>query len=136
MIKFSAAVLNALLNAIEATIGTGAVVKWRTGAPPTNITDADSGTVVATFTLPSDWMADAASGVKAETGTWTCTGAAVPGGTVGHFRVYASDGTTAHCQGTVTSTLVGTGDMLIDNPVIVAGQTCNLPTFTLTAPNA
>jgi hypothetical protein len=43
-IKMSAAVRNARLDAIETAIGTAAVLKIRSGAPPTNITDADRGT--------------------------------------------------------------------------------------------
>jgi hypothetical protein len=49
--KISVAVRNAWLDAIETAIGVSAVLKLRTGAPPANITDADSGTVVATMNL-------------------------------------------------------------------------------------
>ena len=102
-IKLSVAVRNARLDAIETAIGTGAVLKIRTGAAPTNISDADSGTVLATLTLPSDWMAAASSGSKALAGTWQ-DASADAGGTAAHFRIYASDGTTQHIQGSVTAT--------------------------------
>ena len=69
-LKFSVNVRNAELDAIEVAIGTAAILKIRTGAPPTNISDADTGTVLATLTLPSDWMAAAATGAKAKAGTW------------------------------------------------------------------
>jgi len=133
-IKMSVAVRNALLDAIEAAIGTSAVLKLRTGAPPTNITDADSGTVVATVSLPSDWMAAADAGAKAKSGTWE-DASADAAGTIGHFRIYASNGTTQHVQGTVTITGSG-GDMTVDNPVVEAGQDILITGFTLTAPNA
>jgi hypothetical protein len=123
-----------LLDAIEAAIGTSAVLKLRTGAPPTNITDADSGTVVATVSLPSDWMAAADAGAKAKSGTWE-DASADAAGTIGHFRIYASNGTTQHVQGTVTITGSG-GDMTVDNPVVEAGQDILITGFTLTAPNA
>ena len=133
-IKMTAAVRNAMLDAIETAIGTTAVLKIRTGAPPTNITDADSGTVLATLTLPSDWMAAASSGSKAKSGTWSDTSADATG-TAAHFRVYASDGTTQHIQGTITATSGG-GDMELDNTSINSGQAVTITTFTLTAGNA
>ena len=131
--KFSVAVRNSELDAIETAIGATAVLKIRTGAPPTNIADADTGTVLATLTLPSDWMAAAAAGVKAKAGTWQDLVADAPGD-AGHFRIYASDGTTQHIQGTVTAT-GGGGDMTLDNISIAAGQTVTITTFQLTAGN-
>jgi hypothetical protein len=133
-VKISVTVRNARLDAIETAIGVSAVLKIRDGAPPTNIADADSGTVLATMTLPSNWMADAASGAKALTGTWQDADADAAG-TAGHFRVYASNGTTQHIQGTVTAT-GGGGDMTLDNAVIALHQVVNVTTFTLTDGNA
>jgi len=133
-IKMSVTVRNARLDAVETAIGASAVLKLRTGAPPTNIADADSGTVLATLNLPADWMAAAAAGVAAKAGTWQDAGADAAG-VAGHFRVYASNGTTQHMQGTVTIT-GGGGDMTLDNDVIAAGQSVSISTFTLTAPHA
>lgn len=133
-IKMSVTVRNARLDAIETAIGTAAVLKIRSGAVPSNIADADSGTVLAALTLPSDWMAAAGSGSKAKAGTWQDVSADAAG-TAGHFRVYASDGTTQHIQGTVTVT-GGGGDMELDNTSIAAGQTVTISTFTLTDGNA
>lgn len=134
-VKHSVTVRNAYLNALETAIGTGAILKLRTGAPPTNIADADSGSVVATLTLPSDWMGDAASGVKAKAGTWSATGGEVTGGVVGHFRVYQSNGTTQHIQGTAGET-GDTPDLVLDNKTVNAGQTITMNSFSLTAGNA
>lgn len=133
-VKISVTVRNAMLDAIESAISTGAILKIRTGAPPSGIADADSGTVLATLTLPTDWMAAASSGSKALTGTWEDTSADATG-TAGHFRIYASDGTTQHIQGTITVTSSG-GDMELDNTSITAGQAISITTFTLTAGNA
>ena len=132
--KMSVTVRNARLDAIETAIGTSAVLKFRTGAPPTNISDADTGTVVGTLSLPSDWMAAAAAGAKAKSGTWQDT-SADNAGTIGHFRVYASDGVTQHLQGTVTIT-GGGGDLTVDNPVVEAAQQITVTGFTLTDGNA
>src|SRR5688572_29520313 len=117
-LKYSTTVRNAKLDSIETTVGTSAVLKLRTGSPPADVATADSGTVVATLNLPSDWMAAAASGAKSKTGTWQ-DASADAAGTVGHFRIYASDGTTAHIQGTVTAT-GGGGDMTLDNNVVAS----------------
>jgi len=133
-IKMSASVRNAMLDAIETAIGTTAVLKIRTGSLPTNIADADSGTVLATLTLDSDWMAAASSGSKAKAGTWSDTSADNTG-TAGHFRLYASDGTTQHIQGTITATSGG-GDMELDNTSIASGQSVTITGFTLTDGNA
>lgn len=133
-IKLSVAVRNARLDAFETAIGVSAVLKIRTGAPPTNITDADTGTVLATVNLPSDWMAAAASGSKTLSGTWQDSSADATG-TAAHFRLYASDGTTQHMQGTVTAT-GGGGDMTVDNTSFAAGQVFTVTTFTITDGNA
>jgi hypothetical protein len=133
-VKMSETVRNARLDAIETAIGTSAVLKIRTGAPPTNIADADSGTVLATCNLSSDWMAAAASGAKAKSGTWE-DASADNTGTAGHFRLYASNGTTQHMQGTVTVT-GGGGDMTVDNTSFAAAQAFTITGFTLTDGNA
>ncbi len=133
-LQLSVAVRNALLDAIESTIGTSAVLKIRTGAPPASCATADAGTVLASLTLPSDWMAAASSGSKAKNGTWEDTSADAAG-TAAHYRLYASDGTTCHAQGTVTAT-GGGGDMTVDNTSFAAGQSFTVTSFTLTAPNA
>ena len=133
-VKMSVIVRNAELNGIETAIGESAVLKIRTGAPPTNIADADSGTILATLSLPTDWMGDATNGSKAKAGTWQDTQADAPGD-AGHFRVYASDGTTQHIQGTITAT-GGGGDMTLDNISIATNQQVTITGFTLTAGNA
>lgn len=133
-IQFSVAVRNAKLDAIETAIGTAAVLKIRTGAQPANVATADSGTVLATLSLPSDYLAAAGSGAKSKSGTWEDL-SADNAGTAAHFRIYASDGTTAHAQGTVTAT-GGGGDMTVDNAVFAAAQAFTITGFTLTEGNA
>lgn len=128
-VKYSTAVRNAKLDAIEATIGTSAVLKIRTGTPPASVAAADSGTVLATLSLPSDWLAAASSGSKAKAGTWEDTSADASG-TAGHFRIYASDGTTAHIQGTITA-VGGGGDMTVDNEVFAATQPFTVNSFSI-----
>lgn len=133
-LQYSVAVRNAQLDAIETVIGASAVLKIRTGAPPANVAAADSGTVLATLNLPADWLAAAAAGSKAKSGTWEDLSADAAGN-AGHFRLYASDGTTCHAQGTITAT-GGGGDMTVDNVVFAAGQQFTVTSFQINAGNA
>lgn len=129
-IQLSASVRNAMLDAIETAIGTSAVIKLRTGAQPADTSQADSGTVVATISLASDWMAAASSGSKSFSSTPLEDSSADNSGTLAHYRVYASDGTTCHMQGTITAT-GGGGDMTVDNTVVVAGQDIKITSWSV-----
>lgn len=129
-IQMSTTLRNARLDQVETTVGTSAVLKIRTGSAPADCGTADSGTVLASLTLPSDWMAAASSGSKAKSGTWQDSSADATG-TAAHFRLYASDGSTCHMQGTVTVT-GGGGDMTVDNTSFATGQSFTVTTFTLT----
>lgn len=133
-LQFSTTYRNALLDALETTVSTSPILKIRSGAVPATCATADAGTVLASLTLPSDWMAAASAGAKAKSGTWQDTSADATG-TAAHWRLYASDGTTCHAQGTITAT-GGGGDMELDSTSIVATQTVTITTFTLTAPGA
>ena len=133
-LQYSVTVRNAQLDALETAVGASAVLKIRTGAAPASCAAADSGTVLATLNLPSDWMAAASSGSKAKSGTWEDTSADATG-TAAHWRLYASDGTTCHAQGTITAT-GGGGDMTRDNTSVATGQTVTVTSFTISAGNA
>jgi hypothetical protein len=133
-IQFSVAARNAQLDALETTIGTSAILEIRSGAAPANCATADSGTLLASMTLPSDWMANAAAGSKALSGTWQ-DASANNAGTAGHFRIKDSGGSACHMQGSVTAT-GGGGDLTLDNTSIAATQQVNITSFSLTAGNA
>ncbi len=108
------------------------MLKIRTGAVPANVAAADSGTVLATLNLPSDWLAAASAGTISLAGTWQDTSADATG-TAAHFRIYASDGTTAHVQGTVGTS---GADMIVDSTSFTAGQSFSVTSFTITDGNA
>lgn len=134
--QFSTASVNAALDALETAIGVGAVLKIRTGAAPATVATADSGIVLATLNLPSDWMAAASARSKAKLGTWEDL-LADAAGTAGHFRIYQSDGTTAHIQGPIVqNTTAADGEMALVNVTITAGQPVTVTAFTLTGPAA
>lgn len=130
--QFSTAVRNAAIDQIETTIGAAPTLEIRSGSVPANCAAADSGTVLATMTLPSDWLAAASNGAKTILGTWQDLSADATG-TAGHFRIKV--GSTCHIQGTVTLTGAG-GDMTLDNTSIVTGQQVTVTAFTLNAGGA
>lgn len=132
--QFSTGARNGALDAIETAVGASAILKIRSGAAPANCGTADSGTVLATLNLPSDWLAAASGGSKSKSGTWEDASADATG-TAGHFRVYANDGTTCHIQGSVTAT-GGGGDMTVDNTSIASGQQITVTGFTINAGGA
>ena len=125
------AVANAALDTLESTIGASAIMKIRTGAAPATCATADSGTVLSTITLPSDWMAAASGGSKAKSGTWQDASADADG-TAAHFRIYDSGGSICHLQGSVTAT-GGGGDLTLDSVSVTTGQQITITSFTLTA---
>lgn len=131
----SDAVRNAKLDAYETAIGTSPQLRIYNGTIPADESAALSGnTLLAQGTLPSDWMSNSATGVKAKSGTWTLTGQAGAGaGTPGTFyRIYDSTGTTCHEQGSFTAS-GGGGDMTADNNNIANGQSLSVSTFQKTA---
>lgn len=132
--QYSVSVRNARLDVVESSIGSTPIMELRSGSPPANCAAANSGTLLAQFALPSDWMAAASAGSKAKAGTWSFIGIAA--GTIGHFRIFdAASPSTCHMQGTVTAN-GGGGDMTVDNTSIAVAQTGEVTAFTLTAGNA
>lgn len=132
--QLSTAVRNATLAAIETTVGTSPILTISTSNPPTDCATANTGTVLASMTLPSDFMQAPAGGVVQLSGTWQDLSADASG-TAGHFRVFDSTGTTCHMQGTITATSGG-GDMELDNTNIAIGQQIQITAFTITAGGA
>lgn len=135
-LQYSTTVRNAQLDALETAVGVSAVLKIYdlTAGAPANCAAAITGTVLATMSLPSDWMAAASAGSKAMLGTWQ-DASADNAGVADFFRLFASDGTTCHAQGTVTLG-GGGGDMTLDNTNITAGQSVTVTSFTVSAGNA
>jgi hypothetical protein len=101
MPQLSVAVRNARLDAIETTTGASPLLRVFTGTMPANCAAASTGTQLAQATLPADWMAAAASGSKALSGTWQ-DAAADASGLAGYYRILDSAGTTCHVQGTTS----------------------------------
>jgi hypothetical protein len=131
-LQFSVAVRNGRLDSFETTVGASPTLEIRSGTVPANCAAADTGTLLASMALPSDWMAAASGGVKGLSGTWQDASADATG-TAAHFRI--KQGATCHLQGTVTAS-GGGGDMIIDNVSVASGQQVNVTTFNITDGNA
>lgn len=132
-IQLSTAIRNNQASQIEGTIGNAPKLQIWSGSPPANCAAADTGTMLAELTLPSDWLTAASGGAVTRNGTWSGTGAAT--GTAGHFRIKDSTGTTCGLQGTVTMS-GGGGDLILDNTAIAIGQAVAIASFSHTVGNA
>ena len=130
-LKFGVATRNAELDAIETYIGTTPSLKIFTGMAPANCAAADTGNKLVELTLPSDWMAAAAAGVKDKTKTWD--GTATVAGDAGYFRIYKS--TTCEIQGTAGES-GDTPDLVLDEKTIAVDDVVRVTKFELTEGNA
>lgn len=108
----------------------GGTREIRTGSPPTDPADADSGTLLGSKTYGSPAFGAASGGTA--TANAMSGGTAVASGTAGHFRDKTSGGVVVD-QGTVTAT-GGGGDCTIDTVTIVSGGTFTLGSITYTEP--
>jgi len=136
-LQLSTAVRNAMASQFETVIGASPTLEIRTGAPPANVAASDSGSALATITLPANWLADASGGAVALAGTWT--GTVTGTGEAGHFRIKASGGAVG-AQGTVSQRAAdgGTGDMQLAQATadLVSGQSFAVTAMTITVQGA
>lgn len=130
--QLSVAVINAMLDAVEVTAGTAPYMQLFSGALPANCAAVESGVLLASGQLPSDWMNAASNGQKTMNGTWTLIGQAGAGSGTNatHYRLYASDGVTCFMQGLVSET-GGGAEATLDNVNIATNQAVNVSSFTL-----
>jgi hypothetical protein len=134
-VQYSVDVRDARNDALETLLGASPILEIRSGAQPASCAAADSGTLVASMTLPADAFAASSAGVKAKQGTWEDPAAdnANAGGAM-HYRLKTSGGA-CKMQGSVTAT-GGGGDMTVQNLNIAAGQTITITSFSITASGA
>lgn len=119
---------DAIVDDIDAGGGAGTIA-IRTGAQPTNVGDADTGTLLGTLTFSATAFGSAATGV-ATAAAITSDTSADNSGTAGHFRIKDSAGN-IHSDGTCGQ---GSGDLSFDNNVIVAGGVIAISSMTITVP--
>jgi len=131
-IQLGVASRNRRLDSIEVELGASAILTLWSGALPANCAAANAGTKLAEIVLPADWMNAASGGTKTMLGTWSDISADA-GGTAVHFRIHKTGPGSCEMQGTVGA---GSGDLQLDNNVLVLGQTVNITGFTWTDGNA
>lgn len=108
MIQKSVAVRDAQNDAAETAVGAAPLLKFYDGSLPADCAASiGASNTLASGALPSNWLADSASGVKSLAGSWTATGQAAAGtGTLAtYFRIWDAAGTTCHYQGTVKTAI-------------------------------
>lgn len=130
--RLSTAARNAACNAIVDLIdgGSGAgTIAIRTSTQPTNVGDADNGTLLGTLTFSDPAFGNSATGTATASSITSDTNADTSG-TAGHFRIKDSDGNII-ADGTCGQ---GSGDLSFDNNVIVAGGTIAISSLTVTVP--
>lgn len=130
--KISDNARNAAVNAVAALIDGGSAygnIYIRTGAAPTNTTDTDSGTLLATLPMSDPAFGSAVGGTATANAITSDTNIAATG-TAGHFRAKDSNGVTV-LQGSCGTT---GADINFDSVSFIAGGTCAITSLTLTQP--
>jgi hypothetical protein len=130
-LKFADEVKNPMLDGFESGVGTAPTLEIWSGTEPadTSAADAGDGAVLASMTLPSDFMGNAAAGVKALAGVWQDLSADATG-TATHFRM--KQGASVRVQGNVGTS---GADMNLSSVSLTAGQSVTINTFTLNMNN-
>lgn len=127
------------LDAIT-TLLNGGNIEIRTGTQPATVATAATGTVLGVLPLNATAFgaATTASPSVATANAITSDTTADASGTAGWFRAYrsAGNGSTAIIDGTITTTAVGTGQLLLDDTNIVAGGTIAITSWTISMPTA
>lgn len=132
-VRVSNVAARAMLDTLTA-LSNGGTVDLLTGAPPTNVEDPATGTLLATLTLSNPaWQASVDINPGAQATANAITGAlAVANGTAGYFRLKNSGGT-AVWQGTVGGTQQSTtGDLQLNSSALVTNLDVEITSWTIT----
>lgn len=119
---------NAAADSFATQLGASPLLVFLTAAPPAATTDADTGSVVATLTLPSTPFAAASAGTLAKTGTWSGTvSLAGTGHVIRGYRLKTAGGVTKE-QGTAGTpvTMATTSATAANGNVITVASTSGL----------
>ena len=125
--RLGTAARNACVDAVGPLVNGGSI-QIRTGAQPTNVSDAAQGTLLGTLTFSATAFGAGSSGT-ATANSITSDTTADNSGTAGHARFLSSGGTAiadAECA-------LGSGTVNFDN-VIVAGGVIAISSMTITQP--
>lgn len=131
--KISTAARNAAVDAVVDLLDniTNAIIEIRTGAPPANVSDPDSGTLLATLEFDNPAFGAAASGTATANAIVSDTNIDNTG-TADHFRIKdENSGGNTVMQGTVGTS---GADINFDSDAFVAGGTAAITSLTVTQP--
>lgn len=120
---------NAKVDAATARLNGGSL-RIYTGAQPAAATDAATGTLLATVTLPNPAFGASANGTATATDPASVNASA--SGTAGWFRAVTSGGATVF-DGSVTATGAG-GDMTLSSTALTSDGAVDITSFTYTQP--
>lgn len=127
--KISTVARTALADALRVLFDTGSNLYIRTGAAPTNTTDADSGTLLSTVPMNATPFPAAVAGVLTANAFTTDSNVAATG-TAAHFRIKDSGGVVV-AQGSVGTTAT---DLIVNTTSFVAAGSFQVTSFTITVP--
>ena len=129
--RLSTAARNAACDAIVDLIdpsGPG-LLRVRTSTQPTNVGDAENGTLLGTLTFSATAFGASSTGT-ATAASITSDTSADASGTAGHFRILTG-AAAALADGTCGQ---GSGDLSFDNSTVVAGGVIAISSLTITVP--
>ena len=124
------AIVDTVVDRLDAGAGAG-YIEIRTGAQPASANDAATGTLLGTLPLSDPAFGAAANGSAAANAITSDTNADASGN-AGWFRAYDSTAAVV-VDGSVTAT-GGGGDMELTSVAIVAGETIQVTSWTVTMP--
>ena len=124
------AACNGIVDLLD--VGGAGTLAIRSGAPPTNPGDANSGTLLATLTLSATAFGAADASGIATAAAITSDSSADASADAGHFRFFSGGGTCIF-QGTAGNA-ADTPDLTFDNKSIVSGGTVACTAFTVQIP--
>lgn len=129
-IKYSTTVRNNKLGQVNTAIGTNAYIRIYSGTRPANVAASITGTMLAELRGNASQFGTTSSGVLTASSITSATAAAT--GTATHFRIFASDGTTAVVDGDVGTS---GSDLNLSSTSIVATGTVAISSLTITDNN-
>ena len=121
---------SAFATEVDAGAGTS-VLELRSGTPPTNLTDAAAGTLLASFDLPATSFGAPSTGTITANSIDATTGD--DDGTVGHFRVVNGDGDAVEDSDSVGTS--GT-ELVLNTLEISTGVDVEITSWTVTFPES
>ncbi|MCC6739455.1 MAG: hypothetical protein IT452_10445 [Planctomycetia bacterium] len=124
---------NGIVDLIDGGSGAG-FIRIYTGAAPTNVADANSGTLLATLTFSDPAFGASSTGV-ATASAITNDSSADASGDAGHFRIFDSaGGATGTCIAQGSCGVSGSDMNFAGGVTFVAGGVVAISSFTVTVP--